>query len=112
MTFVRFGAVGAVNTLLTLVVFAVLSHTGVPPDAASGLAWAAGAVNGFLLNRSWTFKTNGSLARYVPVQALGALCSAGLHHFAPELFVLPPVTVLTYTLSRHFVFRPSIVRST
>ena len=107
-TFLRFGCVGAANTVLTLVTFAALTRAGLLADAASALAFCAGAINGYLLNRSWTFKAPGSLARYVPVQALGALASAGLHVFVAECLVIPPVTVLTYLLSRHFVFRPTI----
>jgi putative flippase GtrA len=110
-TFLRFGCVGAANTVLTLVTFAVLTRTGVVADAASALAFGAGALNGYLLNRSWTFKAPGSVARYIPVQALGALTSAGLHHFVAECLVIPPVTLLTYLLSRRFVFRPTIRRS-
>jgi putative flippase GtrA len=118
---VRFGVVGVSNTLLTLVAFALLTRAGVVADAASALGFVAGAVNGYLLNRAWTFRARGgvaTLARYVPVQALGALASATgvrlastdarLHRLVAECLVIPPVTLLTYALSRRFVFRRSI----
>lgn len=119
--FARFGVVGLSNTLLTLLAFALLTRAGVVADAASALGFLAGAVNGYLLNRAWTFRARGglvTLARYVPVQAVGALTSAvgvrlacsdvRLHRLVAECVVLPPVTLLTYTLSRRFVFRRSI----
>jgi putative flippase GtrA len=119
--FVRFGVVGLSNTLLTLLAFALLTRLGVVADAASALAFAGGAVNGYLLNRAWTFHATGglrTLARYVPVQTLGALVSATgvrlastdarLHHIVAECVVLPFVTLLTYALSRRFVFGRSI----
>jgi putative flippase GtrA len=73
-----------------------------------------------VLNRSWTFRAHGgpaTLARYVAVQALGALFSAGgvtlastdlsLRRLAAECLVVPLVTLMTYTLSRRIVFRGS-----
>lgn len=118
--FARFGLVGATNTALTFVAFALLTRAGLVADTASALAFLAGAVNGYLLNRAWTFHARGgaaTLARYVPVQLLGALVSAtgvrlasadDLHRLAAECVVVPPVTLLTYVLSRRFVFRRSI----
>jgi putative flippase GtrA len=118
--FVRFGLVGAINTALTLVTFALLTHLGVAAAPASALAFATGAVNGYLLNRTWTFHARGgaaTLTRYVAVQGLGALCSGAgvalvstdlaLHRLPAECLVIPFVTLLTYTLARRVVFRPA-----
>jgi putative flippase GtrA len=114
----RFGLVGVTNTLLTIAVFAVLTGGGMAAAPASALAFGAGALNGYQLNRRWTFQARvacpGMLARYVAVQALGAALSAAgvalvsdlpLAHLAAEAVVLPCVTVITYTLSRVLVFR-------
>jgi putative flippase GtrA len=115
--FVRFGVVGISNTVLTLVAYEVLVRVGMADTAASGLGFAVGAANGYLLNRSWTFHAQGgtaTLARYVAVQGLGALLSAAgvalatsdlsLRKLAAECVVLPLVTLLTYTLARTVVF--------
>ena len=121
--FIRFALVGASNTALTLVVFAALTRLGVAAPTASGLAFAAGAVNGYLLNRSWTFQARGgaaTLARYIAVQGAGALLSAAgvalvtsdlnVRHLAAECIVIPVITLITYTLSRRLVFvQPEIV---
>jgi putative flippase GtrA len=117
MRFVRFGAVGVSNTVITLVAYDVLTHVGLADTAASALGFALGAVNGYLLNRSWTFRARGgaaTLARYVAVQGLGALLSAVgvdvattdllLRKLAAECLVLPVVTLVTYTLARTVVF--------
>jgi putative flippase GtrA len=122
--FIRFALVGVSNTALTLVVFAVLSRLGVAAPTASGLAFAAGAVNGYLLNRSWTFHARGgagTLARYIAVQGAGALLSAGgvalattdldMRRLAAECIVIPVITLITYTLSRRLVFVHSEVAS-
>src|SRR5277367_302892 len=55
--FVKFGIVGVSNTLLTLVVYTVLLKVfGVWYLAASAIGFIAGATNGFLINRRWTFR--------------------------------------------------------
>src|SRR5271170_2935810 len=55
--FVKFGIVGVSNTLLTLAVYTLLLKVfGVWYLAASAIGFAVGAVNGFLLNRRWTFR--------------------------------------------------------
>ena len=107
----RYGTVGASNTLLTLVVFAVLTRLGVAAGLASALAFSAGAANGYVLNRAWTFRSPARFHRYVAVQALGAGCSAvaitllaDLPHLGAEALVMPPVTLLTFALSRTVVF--------
>jgi putative flippase GtrA len=118
--FVRFGVVGISNTVLTLVAYEILTRVGVADTAASALGFAVGAANGYLLNRSWTFRVRGGtamLARYVAVQGLGALLSAAgvglatsdlsLRKLAAECVVLPLVTLLTYTLARTVVFSPA-----
>jgi putative flippase GtrA len=108
----RFGLVGVTNTAVTLATFWLLVHAGTPAPAASALGFAAGAANGYRLNRTWTFRAAsrgpGTLARYVAVQALGAALSAiGRAALAAEVLVLPAVTVVTYVLSRRVFSRPT-----
>ena len=114
----RFCAVGVVNTLLTLAAFATLTRLGGAAPLASALAFAAGAVNGYVLNGRWTFRGSAggpsTLLRYVAVQALGAALSAAgialvssdlaVRHLAAEALVIPVVTITTYALSRRLVF--------
>lgn len=110
---VRYATVGLANTLITLATFTLLTHGDTPAPVASALAFAAGAINGYILNRNWTFRTPGPVTRYIAVQVLGAVTSAAaiarvdtvLPHLAAEVVVLPAVTVLTYTLARVYVFR-------
>jgi putative flippase GtrA len=114
----RYAVVGVTNTLLTLAVFALLTAVGLPAPVASAAGFAAGAANGYGLNRRWTFRVHargrGTAARYVVVQACGAALSAigvvlagaaGFGHLEAELLVLPVVTLLTYAAARTVVFR-------
>jgi putative flippase GtrA len=115
---VRFGLVGATNTALTLVAYSTLVALGTPVAPAAAMGWAVGAVNGFVLNRAWTFRGSArgalSAARYAVVAVAGSGLNAALAsvavsedhlpHIAGELAVLPPVTVLTFVLCRGWVF--------
>src|SRR5271169_6471720 len=74
--FVKFGIVGVSNTLITFAVYTLLLKVfGVWYLGASAIGFLAGAVNGFLLNRRWTFRGNVGDAltpvRWVVVQGCG-----------------------------------------
>jgi putative flippase GtrA len=119
--FARFAAVGATNTAITLVSYGLLVSAGIPPVAASAVAFALGAANGYRLNRGWTFQSSrrGAApgARYVAVQlaglgvnAAGVAVAVGwvaVPRLAGEIAILPVVTTMTFLLSRNWVFRPS-----
>ena len=119
---VRFGVVGATNTALTLATYAVLVALHAPVPLAGAVGWGVGAVNGFVLNRAWTFRgaARGAVpaARYVAVQLMGSALNAALvaiavgHEHLPrlagELVVLPPVTLLTFVLCRGWVFARAV----
>jgi len=114
----RYCVVGASNTAITLAAYALLVRAGVPAVAASVAAFAAGAANGFRLNRTWTFRSDRrgvrAGSRYVAVLLVGlglnalgvalAVGLAGLPRLAGEIAALPPVTVTTFVLSRAWVF--------
>jgi putative flippase GtrA len=115
----RFGAVGAGNTALSFVAYALAVRSGVRYLPAGAGAFALGAVNGFVLNRAWTFHHGGrALAagwRYAVVQLAGLLETVALLWFAVRVLGigrLPgqvaaavPVTLLSFALSRLWVFR-------
>jgi putative flippase GtrA len=115
---VRYLAVGASNTALTLAGYAVLVRAGVPAVVASAVAFAAGAVNGYRLNRTWTFRRPRggprAGARYAAVQLAGlglnalgvalAVGAAGLPRLAGEALALPLASATTFLLARGWVF--------
>ena len=115
--FARFALVGVSNTVLSYVVYSVLVALSVPYPVAGAAGFAAGAVNGYRLNRRWTFKLAASpslQARYVAVQlaGLGAtslllwLLVAGshLHRLPGYALTVPVVTVSTFAANRAWVF--------
>jgi putative flippase GtrA len=118
--FVKFGIVGVSNTLLAFAVYTLLLKVfGVWYVAASGIGFAVGAVNGFLLNRRWTFSGHVGDAltpvRWAIVQTCGLACNLGLVYLfvdglgMDELVGQIPttaiVTVLTFAANRAWTFK-------
>ena len=114
----RFCTVGGLNTLLSWVLYALLTGAGVPYLVASALAFAAGAVNSYVLNRRWTFRSRGrrspEIARFAVVQAVGLATDvllldalvhdAGVQHLLAQALVFPVASAVTFALSRNWAF--------
>jgi putative flippase GtrA len=115
---VRFGAVGASNTVVSFVAYAIALSLGVRYLPAGAGAFALGGINGFALNRAWTFRHRGpALAagrRYAVVQCAGLLADVallrlavhglGLARLPAQVAAAVPVTLLCFALSRIWVF--------
>jgi putative flippase GtrA len=114
----RFASVGAANTLLSWCAYALLVALGLHYLLASGLAFALGVVNSYALNRRWTFGSRArrtpEALRFVVVQAVGLAVDVGLlfvlvhdvrvHHLIGQALVFPVASVVTFLLSRRWVF--------
>ncbi len=118
--FVKFGIVGVSNTLLSFGIYTLLlKGFGVWYLAASAIAFVVGAVNGFLLNRRWTFRGHVGDAltpvRWMVVQGCGLFANLGLVFLFVEEVSLDKliaqacatglVTVLTFFANRAWTFR-------
>ena len=115
--FARFLLVGAGNTVLSFVVYRLLLVPGTPYALAAPLAFAVGAVNGYVFNRRWTFAARDSArARvlYLAVQGVGAgstsllvllfVHAAGTGRIGAYLAAIPPVTVCMFAANRVWTF--------
>jgi putative flippase GtrA len=115
--FARFSTVGLGNALISLCVDAALLATGVPDIPAAAGAFAAGALNGYLFNRRWTFGARDSTRTrlaYVAVQLGGLGATVALVSAlraatdAPGLLVYIaaacPVTVGMFLANRTWTF--------
>jgi putative flippase GtrA len=118
--FVKFGIVGISNTLIAFSVYTILLKVfGVWYVAASGIGFAVGAINGFLLNRRWTFRESTSdpltPVRWGIVQTCGLganlglvylfVHDAGMEELVGQIPATAIVTVLTFAVNRSWTFR-------
>jgi len=118
--FVKFGIIGVSNTLIAFAVYTLLlKGFGVWYLAASAIGFALGAVNGFLLNRRWTFSGHVGDAltpvRWGVVQTCGLglnlgllyvfVHDAGLDKLLAQAFATIVVTVITFGVNRAWTFR-------
>jgi putative flippase GtrA len=118
--FVKFGIVGVSNTLLSLAVYAVLlKGFGMWYLAASAIGYAVGMVNGFLWNRSWTFRGHVGDAltpvRWSVVQGAGLAANLGLvflfvhdadlDKLLGQVCATAIVVVFTFIANRAWTFR-------
>ena len=77
----RFLIVGVGNTIISFVVYRLLLGAGAWYVVAAPLAFAVGALNGYIFNRRWTFAardTTRARVLYVTVAAAGALSTSVL----------------------------------
>lgn len=115
--FVRFLVVGAGNTLLSFVAYRLMLEIGTPYAVAAPVAFGVGALNGYILNRRWTFAAKDSTqARlmYVSIAAAGAISTtllvllyvevAGIDRVLAYLLAIIPVTVSTFVGNRIWTF--------
>jgi putative flippase GtrA len=118
--FVKFGIVGVSNTLLAFAIYTVLLKVfGVWYLGASAIGFIVGAVNGFLLNRRWTFAghVGDSLTpvRWGVVQGCGLALNegllflfvdgAGIEKLLGQALATIVVTVVTFLVNRAWTFR-------
>ncbi len=117
---VRFGIVGSANTLISWCMYALLLRAGVHSLVASGIAWTLGALNSYVHNRRWTFRSRGryapELVRFGAVQCAGLVLDlvllhalthdAGVNDLVAQALVYPATTVATFLLSRQWAFAP------
>ena len=117
LQFGRFALVGTTNAAISACVDAALLFTGMPSPLAAAAAFASGAVNGYALNRRWTFAAADShraRVAYVLVQLSGLGCTVALvsaidnmalvGHFASYIVATAPVTLATFFANRAWTF--------
>jgi putative flippase GtrA len=118
--FVKFGLVGVTNTLITFAVYTLLLKVfGVWYLAASAIGFVVGAVNGFLLNRRWTFREHIGDAltpvRWGVVQGCGLglneallylwVHGLGVDKLIAQALAIAIVTTVTFFANRAWTFR-------
>ncbi|MEH7418410.1 GtrA family protein [Neobacillus drentensis] len=56
LSLIKFALVGVVNTLIDVIIYAVLTKFHLNYLAAQCISYSAGVLNSYLMNRKWTFE--------------------------------------------------------
>ena len=118
----RFATVGAITTVLDVILFAALTAAAIPAALANVSSYSCGILVSYALNRSWTFAIGGSLLqalKFVLSTLFGLLLStllvALLITIIPaihaKLISIPVVFAWNYLAARLWVFRASEPRA-
>lgn len=61
---IKFGIVGVINTFITLsIIFILMKGFNTPYIYSNIIGYFFGLLNSFILNKNWTFKSNGKVSR-------------------------------------------------
>jgi len=115
----RFGAVGLLTNAALYLLYLALTWSGVGHKLAMSVAYCAGVVQGFILNRAWTFRARGAertaSARYSAAYLAGYLLNlgllyllvdrAGLPHQAVQAALVLLIAPLLFLAQKFWVFR-------
>jgi putative flippase GtrA len=115
---VKYGIVGVINVTLDFALYALLVSLGLWYPLAKATSLVVATVNGYTLNRSWTFRAgphrNIVLTKYVTVQAscLGGNIAllvplveiAGLHKITAQAIVVPIIALSSFIAQRLWTF--------
>lgn len=118
-TFVRFLAVGVVNTVVGLgIIYFCKWALGAGDVIANVAGYSVGLLVSFTLNRSWTFRDDGAIssafARFMMVffvayavnlASVLALIRFGVNDYLAQALGVVPYTLLSFLAGRYFVFR-------
>lgn len=56
--FIKFGLVGVINTIISIVIFNILNFIGADILVANTIGYICGMLNSYLFNNRWVFKVN------------------------------------------------------
>jgi len=115
LLFAAMGAIGTAAHYLTLIL--LVSAVGLHPGVGAAAGAVMGAAINYLLNRRFTFRSEGqhlrTIARYALVAALGAflngllvgwLSNAGLHYLLGQVLATLVILAGNYFASQKWIF--------
>jgi putative flippase GtrA len=117
--FVKYGLVGASNTIVNFAVYSVGVTIGIDYLVALVLGYTVGSFNSYVLNRHWTFRagdvahaTAGSRFALVQVCAIAAnlgllyllVHHAGIAKIPAQAILVLPILAVTFPINRWWSF--------
>jgi putative flippase GtrA len=120
--FIRFGIVGVMNTLITIVSFWILSKIGVGYITANIISYLIGVVNSYFFNSRWVFKVDSKKSsrgvRFLIINLIVLVINTGLlilfvdkvglNKYIAQILVIGICMVLNYFLNRKWTFSEEV----
>lgn len=115
---IKYGLIGIINTIITLLLIIALTYAGVNPFLANVIGFSAGLLNSFYMNKNYTFYKNSSkgslinfLIAFVPSYILNILILyltkdlAEYNIIVPQLLAMLSYNILFFALMKTWVFK-------
>lgn len=115
---IKYGLVGIINTIITLLLIIALTYAGVNPFLSNVIGFSAGLLNSFYMNKNYTFYKNSSkgslihfLLAFVPSYILNILILyltkdlAEYNIIVPQLLAMLSYNILFFALMKTWVFK-------
>lgn len=117
--FLKFNAVGVINTLVDTAIYSLLVLTGLDTSIAQVISYSAGVANSYIFNSRWTFRDKETSFKktvlFIAVNlvslsvsiAIIELCTRqfGIDKFIAKLISLPFSILINFLGSRFLVFK-------
>lgn len=117
--FIKFGLVGVLNTIITIVVFNILRFVDINIVVANTTGYICGMINSYLWNNRWVFKSNSkdisTVAKFIVVNAITMIINncilillvqkIGINEVIAQCGALVLTTVINFIGSKLWIFK-------
>lgn len=113
LQFIKFGLVGGLNTVISLVIYYLLVYLGVHYIASTIAGYVLSSAAGYMLNKIWVFKakeirTASSLVKYYVVYGSSLILNMGLMYLWVDILSvsdkIAPLLTMCFTVPFNFIF--------
>lgn len=116
--FIKFGLVGVLNTVITIIVFNILRVFGINMVVANSIGYICGMVNSYFWNNRWVFKSNSkdlkTVLKFIVVNLITMFINnlilillvqnIGINEFIAQIIALVLITVINFIGNKLWTF--------
>ncbi|MFF2912159.1 GtrA family protein [Paenibacillus sp. NPDC057934] len=112
LQFIKFGIVGGINTIISLMIYYILIYVSVHYMYANVIGYFISSVGGYYLNKMWVFKTQqvkarSSITKYYIIYGSSLLINIVTMYVWVDLLNIPkilaPILTLIITIPYNFI---------
>jgi putative flippase GtrA len=117
--FIKFSIVGALNTIISMLIYYTFLKVGLFYIAANTLAYAIGMINSYTLGKKWVFKSKNSsktaMPKFIIVNLISLILTNSFLYLvadilkfnvvSAQLIVTPLMIIINYAGNKAWAFR-------